>query len=90
MEVGQTVNVHIPAAEAYGERRDDMVQTVPIAAMPGAEQVQVGARVMLGTPQGYPIQAVVAAKDATTITFDMNHEMAGKDLNFEITLLEAE
>ena len=90
MEVGQTVNVHIPAAEAYGERRDDMVQTVPIAAMPGAEQVQVGARVMLGTPQGYPIQAVVAAKDATTITFDMNHAMAGKDLNFEITLLEAE
>lgn len=90
MEVGQTVNVHIAAAEAYGERRPDMVQTVPIAMMPGSEQLTVGQRVMLGTPQGYPIQALVAAKDDTTITFDMNHEMAGKDLNFEITLLEVE
>ena len=36
MEVGQVIDVHIPAAEAYGERREDLVQTLPIAQLPGA------------------------------------------------------
>jgi FKBP-type peptidyl-prolyl cis-trans isomerase 2 len=44
---------------------------------------------MLGTPSGQPIQATVTDKTDTAITFDMNHEMAGKALNFEIELLEA-
>lgn len=88
MEVGQTVNVHLEPSEAYGERRDDMVVSVPIANMPGAENAQVGMRVVLGGPMGQPMPAVVCAKDAETITFDLNHEMAGKALNFEIELLE--
>ena len=88
MTVGETRNVHIPAAEAYGERREDLVQTLPIAMMPGAEKLSVGDRVTLATPSGQPFPALVAAKDDTNITFDLNHEMAGKDLNFEIELLE--
>jgi FKBP-type peptidyl-prolyl cis-trans isomerase 2 len=90
MTVGETRNVHIPAAEAYGERREDLVQTLPIAMMPGAEKLSVGDRVTLATPSGQPFPALVAAKDDTNITFDLNHEMAGKDLNFEIELLEVE
>lgn len=90
MEVGQTVSVRIPASDAYGERREDMVQAVPITMMPGAERLVVGQRIMLSTQAGQPMQALVAAKDAETLTLDLNHEMAGKDLTFEITLLEAE
>ena len=90
MTVGETRNVHIPAAEAYGERREDLVQTLPIAMMPGAEKLSVGDRVTLATPSGQPFPALVAAKDDTNITFDLNHEMAGRDLNFEIELLEVE
>jgi len=89
MEVGQTVNVRLEPAEAYGERREDMVISVPIANMPGAERAQVGMRVVLGGPMGQPMPAVVYAIDDTMITFDLNHEMAGKPLNFEIELLEA-
>ena len=88
MEVGQTVNVRLEPAEAYGERRDDMIISVPIANMPGAENAQVGMRVVLGGPMGQPMPATVYAMDDTTITFDLNHEMAGKALNFEIELLE--
>ena len=54
------------------------------------EQLSVGDRVTLATPSGQPFPALVAAKDDTNITFDLNHEMAGKDLNFEIELLEVE
>lgn len=88
MEVGQVVNVRLEPAEAYGERDERLVQAVPVAQMPGAETLAVGQRVMLSGPAGQPFPATVAAKDETTVTFDMNHEMAGKALNFEIELLE--
>jgi FKBP-type peptidyl-prolyl cis-trans isomerase 2 len=68
----------------------DLVQTIPLAQLPGADKLAVGQRVMLGTPTGQPLQATVTDKTDTAITFDMNHEMAGKALTFEIELLEAE
>ena len=88
MEVGETRTVRLEPEEAYGPRRADMVISLPIAQMPGAENAQVGMRVMLADPMGRPLPALVAAKDDKTITFDLNHEMAGKALTFEIELLE--
>lgn len=90
MEIGEIRNVHIPAAEAYGPRRLELVQTFPIAGLPGAENLKVGMHLSLGSQSGVAYPAVVSAMDKETITFDMNHEMAGKDLNFEIELLEIE
>jgi len=50
----------------------------------------VGQHPVLATPDHRPIPCVVVAKDEETITFDMNHELAGKDLTFEIELVEVE
>lgn len=90
MAVGETVTVRLEPEEAYGPRREEMVLRVPIAQMPGAEGAQVGMKVMLSGLDGRPMPAVVAAKDEETISFDLNHEMAGKALTFEIELLSAE
>ena len=90
MAVGETRTVHIPAADAYGPRRLELIQSFPIADLPGSEQLEVGQHLVLGSQTGGRFPAVVSAKGETTITFDMNHEMAGKDLNFEIELLEVE
>ena len=90
MTVGQIVDVHIPAAEAYGERHEEAVQPVPVAQLPGSENLVAGQQVTLGTPEGYPVMAPVVSNDGTTIVFDTNHPMAGKDLNFNIELLEVE
>ena len=90
MTVGQIVDVHIPAAEAYGERHEEAVQPVPAAQLPGSENLVAGQQVTLGTPEGYPVMATVVSNDGTTIVFDTNHPMAGKDLNFNIELLEVE
>ena len=89
MEVGSTVTIRLEPEDAYGPRRMDMVQTLPLGQLPGAENLEVGQRVMLGTPTGQPIKATVTDKTQDAITFDMNHEMAGKALTFEIELLEA-
>lgn len=90
MTIGQIVDIHIPAAEAYGERHEEAVQPVPVAQLPGSESLVAGQQVTLGTPEGYPVMATVASNDGTTIVFDTNHPMAGKDLNFNIELLEVE
>lgn len=88
MEVGETKNVHLPASEAYGEHDEQLVQTIPTAQIPGAEDLPVGRRIYLQGPGGQPIPALVVEVTDETVTFDLNHEMAGKDLNFEITLVE--
>ena len=88
MEVGQTVQVHLTPAEAYGEADPAAIFTVPIAELPGSEGVSVGDRVYLQDVYGQSVPVAVVAKDAASITFDANHEMAGKELNFTIELVE--
>ena len=88
MEVGQIVVVHLMPAEAYGEPDPNAIFTVEIAQLPGAENLSAGQRVYLQNTYGQPVPVTVTAKDDTTITFDANHEMAGKELNFTIELVE--
>ncbi len=89
MEVGETRVVNIPADQAYGERDEGKVATLDMRMLPGAENLQVGQRLHLATANGQPMPCVVAAKDDTTVTLDMNHPLAGEELIFEIELLEA-
>ena len=88
MEVGEIKDVRLTPAEAYGEADPEAIFSVEIARVPGADQVSVGQRVYLQDQFGRPIPARIAAKDDKMITFDTNHEMAGKALNFRIELLE--
>ncbi len=88
MDVGQVVDIHLMPAEAYGEVDPSAIFTVETARLPGAEELSVGQRVYLQDQYGPPIPVTVAAKDESTITFDANHEMAGKELNFRIELVE--
>ena len=88
MEVGEKVNIHLMPEEAYGMPDPNAIFTVAIAQLPGAEEVEVGQQVYLQNQYGQPFPVKVTAKDETNITFDANHEMAGKELNFEIELVE--
>ena len=88
MEVGQEVNIHLMPGEAYGEVNPDAIFEVTIAQMPGAEDLSVGQQVYLQNQFGQPFPVKVIAKNENTITFDANHEMAGKELNFHIELVE--
>ncbi len=90
MEPGQSVDVHLMPEEAYGMPDPDAIFTVEIAQLPGAENLEVGQQVYLSNQFGQPFPVKVTAKDETNITFDANHDMAGKELNFHIELLETE
>ena len=88
MEVGQIVDVHLMPEEAYGMPDPNAVFTVEIAQLPGSEELEAGQQVYLTNQYGQPFPVKVTATDETTITFDANHEMAGKELNFRIELVE--
>ncbi|MCC2253440.1 FKBP-type peptidyl-prolyl cis-trans isomerase [Ruminococcus sp. CLA-AA-H200] len=88
MEVGQVVDVHLMPEEAYGMPDPNAIFTVEISQLPGSEDLTVGQQVYLSNQYGQPFPVKVTAKEETTITFDANHEMAGKELNFRIELVE--
>ncbi|MCQ2526677.1 MAG: FKBP-type peptidyl-prolyl cis-trans isomerase [Lachnospiraceae bacterium] len=90
MEIGEIVNVHLMPNEAYGESDPDAIFTVEIAELPGSENLSVGEEAYLQDMYGRPIPVRIIAKDEKTITIDANHEMAGKELNFKIELVEVE
>ncbi|MBQ1598539.1 MAG: FKBP-type peptidyl-prolyl cis-trans isomerase [Lachnospiraceae bacterium] len=87
MEVGETVNVHLEPSEAYGEVDPQAIFTVPMSQMPGVEELAIGDRVALSNPYGQQFPVVVKDKTETEITFDANHDLAGKALNFKIELV---
>ncbi|MBQ1302628.1 MAG: FKBP-type peptidyl-prolyl cis-trans isomerase [Firmicutes bacterium] len=88
MEVGEKKQVHLMPSEAYGEADPQNVFSIEIAMVAGAKDLEVGQQVYLQAANGQPVLANVIAKDDSTITFDMNNEMAGKELTFLIELLE--
>lgn len=88
MEVGQIIDVHLMPRDAYGEPDPSAIFTVQIADLPGSEALTVGQQVYLYNTQGQPFKVKVTAKDDATVTFDANHDMAGKELNFRIELVE--
>ena len=88
MEVGQVVDIHLMPEEAYGMPDPNAVFTVEIAQLPGSEELEAGQQVYLYNQFGQPFPVKVVTKEEKTITFDANHEMAGKELNFRIELVE--
>ena len=88
MEVGQIIDVHLMPEEAYGMADPNAIFTMEIAQLPGSEDLTVGQQVYLSNQYGQPFPVKVTAKDEKNITFDANHEMAGKELNFRIELVE--
>ena len=90
MNIGEIIDIHLMPEEAYGMPNPEAIFTVEIAELPGSEDLEVGQQVYLSNQYGQPFPVTVTEKTETNITFDANHEMAGKELNFKIELLSAE
>jgi FKBP-type peptidyl-prolyl cis-trans isomerase 2 len=88
MEVGDKQTVHIAAADAYGEWVEEAVQSVPMELIPNAEQLPVGQFIFLPGEGGQMMRVKVVKLEDGNAFFDLNHELAGKDLTFEIEVVE--
>jgi peptidylprolyl isomerase len=87
MEVAETKTVNIPCAEAYGEKRDEMVGQIPRDTLPEEIEPEVGMMLSMQSPEGeMPVRIIEMNEE--TLTLDANHPLAGEDLTFELTLVE--
>ena len=83
MAVGETRTLKLDPADAYGEYRSDMVFRVARNRLPKGYSLKVGDRLLVGHAP-----AKIASVDEASVELDANHELAGKRLNFEVTLVE--
>lgn len=84
---GDNITINIPSSEAYGERNPELLIDVPLANLP--KEVHEGAVLHTGTPEGPAVVQVIKINE-TTATIDHNHPLAGKDLTFEIEILDVQ
>ncbi|MBU0860688.1 peptidylprolyl isomerase [Loktanella salsilacus] len=88
MTVGDTKTVNIAADQAYGPVNDQARQAVPRADIPADIPLEVGVQLQMQTPDGQVVPVTVADVNETEVTLDANHPLAGKDLNFDIEIVE--
>lgn len=87
MIVGESKNVVIPAAEAYGERIPELVQTISRDQFSLGETIpELGMAIEMTTPEG-SIPLVITELNETSVTLDANHPLAGQELHFALTLV---
>ncbi len=84
MQIGQTKTIHIEASEGYGERDEKNLIKVPREQIPWSDKLEKGMKVYASTGQPFTVYAVSDKE----ITLDVNHELAGKKLIFDITVTD--
>ena len=86
MKTGESKTIEVPASEAYGEKDESLIQKAPREYFQGVE-LQKGMPLQAQTPEGQIINMVVVDFDENEVTVDMNHPLAGKDLVFDIEIV---
>ncbi|WP_201313341.1 peptidylprolyl isomerase [Dyella sp. EPa41] len=87
-EAGETLQAEIAPAEGYGERQEGLTQRVPKKYFQQAAKLKPGMTTVLALKEGGHRVVVVQKVGMTTVDVDLNHPMAGKTLNFDVTVNE--
>ena len=88
MALNEKKTVEIPAVDAYGEHNQDMVQTVPKENLPPEIVPEIGQQLSATADNGQQIPVTIVEVNEKDIKIDANHALAGKDLIFEIEVIE--
>jgi len=88
MKIGERKIVNIPFEEAYGPHMDELVFTFEKQSLPENLNPEIGQKLQLVTGDGKRVNVTIIAVSETDITLDANHPLAGKNLVFEIELVE--
>jgi len=88
MNPGESKTVKIPAEDAYGQRREDLIIEVEKSQLPEGLKPEVGLQLQSRQPDGRIVVLTIADMTESHVTLDANHPLAGKDLTFDIQLVE--
>jgi peptidylprolyl isomerase len=88
MQEGETKQIVVPPEKAYGCYYDELTYVVARDELPLDIAPEVGMQLRVSTAEGQEIDGQVTAVEDGMVTIDANHELAGKELIFEIRLLK--
>jgi len=88
MAIGETKTIQIPAEEAYGPRKDEMVFEFDRTRAPENFDAEIGQELQMYRADGKPVTLTVIGKSEKSFTMDCNHSLAGKNLTFDVRLEE--
>jgi peptidylprolyl isomerase len=88
MKVGETKPVTIPADQAFGQKRKELIFTGEREKLPSNLNPQAGDKLQMRQQNGDTLRVIVIEAGEKSITLDANHFLAGEDLTFELNLIE--
>ena len=86
--VGDNAKLVVAPEDAYGPVKDDLFQDIPKSQFPGDVEVKPGMAFEAQGPHGPFMITVAKVNDNDTVTVDLNHPMAGKQLHFDVNVVE--
>lgn len=90
MHPGEQKTVTVPADQAFGKHKEELVQEVDRAAIPPDIELKPGMQLNVENQEGRPFVVSVTGVEEDTVTLDANHPLAGRDLTFELELVGVE
>jgi peptidylprolyl isomerase len=87
MSLNETKTVTLAPEEAYGHRDESRKYNFPKSEIPADMEPQVGQTLLLRSPQGQQIPALVSAVEEDQVIFDLNHPLAGQNLTFKLQVV---
>jgi FKBP-type peptidyl-prolyl cis-trans isomerase SlyD len=88
MDEGDSKEITIPASDAYGDVDETAVMDVPREQFPPEVPLQEGVQIQVRSVEGQVLDARISSVGDETIELDFNHPLAGKELNFQVTVVE--
>lgn len=90
MAVGEAKSFTIAADDAYGEHRAELVKRIEREQIPPEVNLALGGQLQARQQDGSELVVTVVDLDPEYVTLDANHPLAGKDITFEVTLVDVE
>ena len=87
MNKGESKTLNIPAEEAYGLHREDLLTVIGRSQMPANIDLKIGMVLQTRSPDGGTTSVIVRDMNDENVTLDFNHPLAGKELIFEVNLI---
>lgn len=88
MEKEEEKTIRLKPEDAYGEHNDKLIKKISRKSLPADQKPEKGMQIILSTPEGQKFPAQITEVTDDDITIDLNHPLAGKNLNFKITVVD--
>ena len=88
MEKGQEKEIKLKPEEAYGQHNPQLMKKIPKEQLPKEPEAKVGMMLGLSTPDGQQVPAKITEIGDNDITIDLNHPLAGQNLNFKVKVID--